>query len=1072
MSTHARWTRCCVATLAGMVVVAIASPGNAAPRPEHAPKKDLGFSDEQLLAKARAHGDKTVTLLIAADPGRGSAVVAGVAKLGGHVEHHADSLGYLRVKVPTSKAEEIAALAGVTAVDVDQVIPIDDPRPEGAANPIAVAPPSKKTPRRNPYLPTRDTGAAQFVNGHPTWDGRGVTVGILDTGIDLHNPALQTTSTGARKIVDWVTYTDPTFVGDTNADNDPTWLRMDTNVSGPTFTAGGTTYTAPGAGSYRFGIFNERDPRLGGELGNDVNRDGNPAGSSGLFGVLWDPTTNNVWVDSNQNASFSDQAAMTDYKTNYDVGYFGIDDPATPIREAIPFVVQTDPADNEINIGIVSGAHGSHVAGIVAGNDVFGGPADGAAPGAQLVSVRVCLFADNCTAHALIEGMIYAASVAKVDVINLSIGGPSALNDGNNARAELYNRLIDEYGMQIYTSAGNDGAGVNTVGDPGTDSKLVTTGSYVSSSSLLSNYGSLTAPVDNLSGFSARGPREDGGFKPELVAPGSAVSTVPDWQGGQPVAGTYALPPGLGMFNGTSMSSPEVAGVGALLVSAAKATGRSHTPDQIRKALFSSARFLPGYGAYEQGNGLVRASGAWNILDRDSLRTDAISSAVPVHTLLSGFLATPGMGPGIYDREGVQVGDKYTRTYTLRRTTGDSGPVTYKLSWVGNDGTFKTATSVQLPRDTDVSLPVTVRASSVGAHSAILRFNDPAATGIEYETLNTVIAPYDLETAVDNTQTVSGDLAPDQTTSYFVRVPSGGAALAVKLAGPSDAPGTGQLRFLRFHPYGVAIDSNAVSSCYTPSAGSCAGDPLERTVTNAQPGVWEIVVEARRTSDAPAAHYTLTTSLLSASVAPDPDLIASAPLNTPVERSYTVSNRFGAFTGRAVGTALASARISRPTIADAQQMQFQVTVPPGTTSLRARIGNAADSAADLDLYLYNCTTGTCVLGAVSATSGAEESVTITNPAAGSWVALVDGYAVPSGTTSFDYEDAFASPAYGAISVTDADALRPAGAPWTVTGTVIATALPGAGRVLLGNVNVVTSQGDVIGQNRVILQSVS
>ena len=31
-------------------------------------------------------------------------------------------------------------------------------------------------------------------------------------------------------------------------------------------------------GSYRIGLFNERDPRLGGEVGNDVNRDGNPAG--------------------------------------------------------------------------------------------------------------------------------------------------------------------------------------------------------------------------------------------------------------------------------------------------------------------------------------------------------------------------------------------------------------------------------------------------------------------------------------------------------------------------------------------------------------------------------------------------------------------------------------------------------------------------------------------------------------------------------------------------------------------------------------------------------------------------
>ena len=66
-------------------------------------------------------------------------------------------------------------------------------------------------------MPTRDTGAAQFVNQHPTWDGRGVTVGIVDLGVDLDHPSLNTTSTGQRKIVDWVTGTHP------SQDGDPSW---------------------------------------------------------------------------------------------------------------------------------------------------------------------------------------------------------------------------------------------------------------------------------------------------------------------------------------------------------------------------------------------------------------------------------------------------------------------------------------------------------------------------------------------------------------------------------------------------------------------------------------------------------------------------------------------------------------------------------------------------------------------------------------------------------------------------------------------------------------------------------
>ena len=62
--------------------------------------------------------------------------------------------------------------------------------------------------------------------------------------------------------------------------------------------------------------------------------------------------------------------------------------------------------------------------------------------------------------------MIYVAKQANVDVINMSIGGLPALNDGNNARALLYDRLIDQTNVQMFISAGNNGAGVNTIGDP------------------------------------------------------------------------------------------------------------------------------------------------------------------------------------------------------------------------------------------------------------------------------------------------------------------------------------------------------------------------------------------------------------------------------------------------------------------------------------------------------------------------------------------------------------------------------------------------------------------------------
>ncbi|HEX6936027.1 MAG TPA: pre-peptidase C-terminal domain-containing protein, partial [Actinomycetes bacterium] len=183
------------------------------------------------------------------------------------------------------------------------------------------------------------------------------------------------------------------------------------------------------------------------------------------------------------------------------------------------------------------------------------------------------------------------------------------------------------------------------------------------------------------------------------------------------------------------------------------------------------------------------------------------------------------------------------------------------------------------------------------------------------------------------------------------------------------------------------------------------------------------------------------------------------------------ANLFGGFTGRAVGTTLGSALRATPTIANHAQQVYGLTVTPGSTSLRATIGGTSDPAADLDLFVYNCTSGSCVLAGQSADGDSEESVTINNPAAGAWKVLVDGYAVPAGTTTYNYVDVFTNAAFGSVSVTDANALRPAGASWTVPGSVTAAAAPAAGRVLLGNVQVRTDADVLVGQGDVVVGNV-
>ncbi|MEU2529678.1 serine protease, partial [Streptomyces sp. NPDC013087] len=340
------------AGLAAALAASGASPVLAADDPAVPPVKPaatsaegdkLGEADADVLAKAEAKGEKNITMMVATTPGATEKVAEQLDSVKGSVVGQTyDKLGYVRATVPTATAEATIKaaqkLSSVQGIDLKQEIKLDDPTPAGdrvagAKQPKATgsyAAPDKNTPAKNPYNPSFETGAVDFVKQHPKADGRGITIGVLDSGVDLGHPALQKTTTGERKIVDWVTATDPVN------DGDGTWLRMTASVSGPTFTIGGRTYSAP-EGSYKIQLFSEAATR-GGDMAGDLNRDGD---TTDVWAVLYDPAAGTVRVDLDNDADFRNDAVMKPYKEKQQVGYFGTDNPATQIVERIPFVVET-----------------------------------------------------------------------------------------------------------------------------------------------------------------------------------------------------------------------------------------------------------------------------------------------------------------------------------------------------------------------------------------------------------------------------------------------------------------------------------------------------------------------------------------------------------------------------------------------------------------------------------------------------------------------------------------------------------------------------------------------------------
>ncbi|KAB1146427.1 S8 family serine peptidase [Streptomyces luteolifulvus] len=1043
----------------------------------------LGSDDAGLLAEAKAAGDKNVTMMVATAPGQTEQVAEKLdAVKGGSVGRTYDKLGYVRATVPTSKADSAIAaaakLSSVHGIDLRQDIPLDDPTPsadraKGAASATTATTypaPGKKTPAENPYNPSFETGAVDFVEDHPKADGRGVTIGILDSGVDLGHPALQKTTTGERKIVDWVTATDPIL------DSDATWRPMVSSVSGPAFTYGGKSWTAP-AGSYQISLFRE-SATTGGDAKGDANRDGD---TTDTWGVLYDAAAGTVRVDLNNNYDFADDEPMKPYKDGFQIGYFGTDNPSTDVVERQPFVVEIrkdvpmDPFGGDwvgkkadfVNIGVIESEHGTHVAGITAANSLFGGRMNGAAPGAKIVSSRACTWTGGCTNVALTEGMIDLVVNRGVDIVNMSIGGLPALNDGNNARAELYTRLIDTYGVQLVISAGNSGPGANTIGDPGLADKVISVGASISKETWASNYGSQVEKSYAMLPFSSRGPREDGGFTPTLSAPGASINTTQTWLPGSPVAEAgYSLPAGYSMLQGTSMASPQAAGASALLLSAAKRKGMELTPATLRTALTSTADHISGVQAYAEGAGLIDIVDAWDAI-KDGATAHDYTVKAPVDTAIDYALKTPGFGTGLYDREGgLKAGVKKSYEITVTRTSGADKAIRHELNFENNAaGTFRIVgkDEISLGLNKPVTVKVTAQSPTAGLKSAILEVDDPRTEGVDKQILTTVVVSAPLKYTFSASNTVQRN----SSKSYFVTVPEGARSLEVAIGG---LKGKSQTRFIAIHPYGVPVDSTSTPNCYNNYLDGNGCRPDVRAYADPQPGVWEIEVESRRTSPLLDNPYKLDVTVLGAAFDPEVVTVPEAKVGTPADASWKVTNGFAAIDGKLVGGPLGSSKTARPSIKEGETQTTTVEVPAGAKSLDVAIGKPSDASADLDLTVFDAS-GKQV--GQSADGDSEEAVSVANPAAGTYTIEVVGYAVPAGSTEYDYRDVFFSSALGTVSVDESTPVKlGTGQSANVAASVTAAAPAPEGREFFGQVQLVNARGSVAGIGSVKIEKVT
>lgn len=295
--------------------------------------------------------------------------------------------------------------------------------------------------------------------------------------------------------------------------------------------------------------------------------------------------------------------------------------------------VLADPVvylENQISTDSTSG-HGSHVAGIAAGWGTAGiDPTKyrGVAWGAHLVGYGTgeVIEAVNVLGafdHALAHRVEY-----NLKVINNS-WGPGAFTPYDPQ--DPVNLAIDAAwndGVSVVFGAGNDGTRTDSLNMFSANPHAISTGGGMKNG--------------QQAFFSSKGVPGHPQLHPTVTAPGDVITSVRARTGFTMVAAGAGDPQGLDpdaaqgndqvsyvSSSGTSMASPHVAGVVALMQQASYATrGRWMTPLEVRNVLQNTATPMVGYQQYSVGAGFVNAYAA----------TQAAAAGTQTQTYSSGVI--------------------------------------------------------------------------------------------------------------------------------------------------------------------------------------------------------------------------------------------------------------------------------------------------------------------------------------------------------------------------------------------------------------------------------------------------
>ncbi len=462
-------------------------------------------------------------------------------------------------------------------------------------------------------IPAEKIGARTFIKNNPSYDGRGVTVAILDTGVELDHPMLKKTSNGEDKIVAFYD-----FSGQGRVEMKDAVL------------AGETVADAAGV-SYKVGVLGATELKLGTFLGSTMVYSEDIAAVDEFkdVAVLAFKAADGSWhgkIDTNADKDFTDEAELYDFGKSRAFTKLGK-------KKSLTASLNLENDGSVASLVFDDGGHGTHVAGISTGFDPNG--LTGVAPGAKVIGAKIGdnrLAGGSTTTASMLLAIDFAAARG-AQVVNLSYGIRAGSNVGKSAIDQYIDKVAREKGILFSISAGNEGPGLLTIGTPAGAELAISNAAYLTKESAESNYGYVGIKKDSLWYFSSVGPLFDGGFKPTLLAPGTALSSVPGWHDD------------LATFSGTSMASPQVTGGLALLLSAAQQAALPADRATVTRAVYAGATHIPDLALIEQGHGLMNV-----VASLESLKDLKGASTIDYSISVTSPTAPGGRGKGIYIR--------------------------------------------------------------------------------------------------------------------------------------------------------------------------------------------------------------------------------------------------------------------------------------------------------------------------------------------------------------------------------------------------------------------------------------